>query len=419
MAADPTPPDAPPPRSPQGRRRSSVAAWVVVLALVVGFAFMAYRLLLAGADAGRGLPAYSVYSGDANGLAETANVLSRLGWQPTALTRPVQQTRARGLLILTEPRAPGPLGVPGPDLSATDVYGLLDWVSKGNTLLLVGRVRTGVHVRLAVALSAAKALDAAARRVTEIEFSGYTEGVEELEVEGRTIIDSAPAGVPLWWVGDRPGAVVVGHGQGRVVVVADPSLLTHRGLLRGDNVVFLYNVAAHAARDGVVYFDEYHHGIRAGGGYWSYLHYHNQHWAILQLLAVGAVAAWSMAVRLGPPVPLPPASAADAVDYASAVARIYERAGVRHLLADLVVRDFLEALARLLHLKRAAPPGEILAAWRIRYPGTESCERLRWLLHGTAELREAAARKEHIPERRLLMWARAFDQFVEEHRKIV
>src|SRR5439155_750646 len=73
--------------------------------------------------------------------------------------------------------------------------------------------------------------------------------------------------VPLWWLGGQPAAVLVRHGRGRVLVVPDPSLLTHRGLLREDNVIFLYNVAALDAEDGRVYFDEYHHGIRSGGGY--------------------------------------------------------------------------------------------------------------------------------------------------------
>src|SRR5262249_21484147 len=144
----------------------------------------------------------------------------------------------------------------------------------------------------------------------------------------------------------------------------------HRGLLRAnrENVLFLANLAALDSVDGTVYFDEYHHGLRSGGGVWGYLYYFNQHWVILQLLLVAAVAGWGMAMRLGAAVPAPKTAKADAVDYASAVARIYQRAGVRDVLARSLARDFLGALCRHLRLRRKALPAEVLKAWRERYP---------------------------------------------------
>jgi hypothetical protein len=192
--------------------------------------------------------------------------------------------------------------------------------------------------------------------------------------------------------------------------VADPSLLTHRGLLRQDNVLLLYNVAALDAVDGRVYFDEYHHGLRSGGGTWGYLRYHDQEWSVLQLLIVAAIGIWSVGVRLGPAVPLPRKSQADAVDYASAVARIYEQAGVRHVLARLLVRDFHGKLTRLLRLKPTTLPAEILAAWRKRHPG-ESDKRLEELLRGTVELRRVASGAADLSEQQLLKWAQALQGF--------
>ena len=112
---------------------------------------------------------------------------------------------------------------------------------------------------------------------------------------------------PKVGIPDRPGAWLAPHGEGRVLVIADPALWTHRGLARRDNVLLLYNVARLAAADGRVFFDEYHHGIRSGGGYWDYLRYHDLHWLVLQLAAVVGMAAWSVAVRLGPARATPPA----------------------------------------------------------------------------------------------------------------
>jgi hypothetical protein len=331
------------------------------------------------------------------------------------LTQPIQQTHARGLLIVVEPFYSGPLGGETPGMSDADVRGLLDWVARGNTLVLASRWRTLLHEKLGVTLPPPARNDEAPRAVDQVEFSGYTQGIERLTVEGRGTV-AARGGVPLWWVGDRPGAVLLAHGSGRVLVLPDPSMWTHRGLLRGDNVVLLYNVSAREARDDLVYFDEYHHGIRSGSGYWGYLRRHNQHWGALQLLAVFAVGAWAIGVRLGPAVPAPSGPSADAVDYASAVARIYQKAGVRHLLAEKMARDFLDSVAAHLRLKRSASPAELMAAWRRRHLDGVSRDQLQELLRAVGELRQAGRL---MSDADLLAWARAFDEFVSQARERV
>jgi hypothetical protein len=301
--------------------------------------------------------------------------------------------------------------VPGqaPDLPEADARALLRWVEQGNTLLLCGRRITAVHRALDVlVVNDARAAEGETQLAALGEAGGYTDGIDRLVVEARDTLQ-AGAGLPLWWVGDQPGAVLVRRGRGRVLVVADPSLLTLRGLRREDNVLFLLNVAVRHAEGGRVYFDEYHHGLRSGGGFWGYLRYHNQHGWVLQVLLIVAVAGWALAVRLGPAVPTPRRARADAVDYASAVARIYERAGVRHRLAKTLARDFLAALTRHLRLRRGALSVEILAAWRRRDPG-ESSQQLQGLLRGVEELRKRSA----LSDRRLLAWAKTLDRFQRE-----
>src|SRR5439155_16272379 len=192
--------------------------------------------------------------------------------------RPIQQTRHRGLLILVEPHPPGLAIGPVQPLSDADVDGLLDWVKQGNTLLLCCSEKNRLHDKLGVQLSDEAPGDDV-RHATPGAVGEYTARVEGIGLERPATVTGRGA-VPLWWLGGQPAAVLVRHGRGRVLVVADPSPLTHRGLLREDNVVFLYNLAALDAEDGRVYFDEYHHGIRSGGGYWNYLRYHHQHWAV-------------------------------------------------------------------------------------------------------------------------------------------
>jgi hypothetical protein len=284
-------------------------------------------------------------------------------------------------------------------------------VEQGNVLLLLGAHANAIHRELGVELNGDFPVRSSERwqAAQPGEAGGYTDRIDRLAIEGRRTIETDD-GLPLWWVDERPGAVMLRRGAGRVIVVADPSLLTRRGLNREDNVLFIYNVVLLHARAGRIYFDAYHHGLRSGGGFWGYLRYHDQEWLLGAILLIAAVAAWSLAVRLGPAMATPRPRRADGVDYATAIARIYRRAGVRQLLARGVSRDFLATLCRRLHLPRRALPAEVLATWKREHPGASS-QPLEGLLRGAVELR-----KGNVPERQLLMWSRAFDRFLIEER---
>src|SRR5262249_54839879 len=95
---------------PHVMRRS--LPWLLVLVLFGGFFAVAGYVLVRRAEVGREMPAYSIYAEDTDGLAETARLLRQLGWEPVALTRPVQQLRPEPmprLLVMIEPTAAGPM----------------------------------------------------------------------------------------------------------------------------------------------------------------------------------------------------------------------------------------------------------------------------------------------------------------------
>jgi hypothetical protein len=389
--------------------------WLLVVLLLGVFGVVAEYLLRERSLAGRDMPPYSVYSEAGDGLGEAAHVLRRLGWTPVTLTRPIQHAQHRGLLILTEPPKRSMFGEEGDALSQGDARALLRWVEQGNTLLLMSRKNTALHQMLRVVVTEGKRRDDDSFVAVDLgDAGGYTEDIERLSVGSRATVRAQAGGLPLWWLGDQPGAILLRRKAGRVLIVADPRLLTQEGLVRSDgeprddNVVFLANVAALDAREGKVYFDEYHHGLHSGGGFWSYLGYHNERATLILLLVVLIVAGWTWAVRLGPAVPTPKVASADAVDYASALARLYQRTGARRLLARTLVRGFLGDLTRHLRLRRNALPAEILAAWRLHDPGP-SLERLQKLLRGVGELRRG-----EVTERQLLAWAQAFGQFTRD-----
>jgi hypothetical protein len=386
------------------------ACWLAIALLLGSFLAVTAHLLRLRRLAGRDLPAYSVYSEASDGLGEAAHVLRRLGWTPVAVTRPIQDRQQRGLLILVEPPSGKLLGEEA--LSENEARALLHWVERGNTLLLLGRKTTSLHQALNVVVNETDPRGEEAFVPVELGAAGgYTEDIAHLSVGARATLRAPDDALPLWWLGDRTGAVLLRRKKGRVLIVADARLLTREGLVRSDgeprddNVVFLANLAAVDGRDGKVYFDEYHRGLRSGGGFWGYLEYHGERATPLLLLLVLFVAGWRWAVRLGPAVPAARTANADAVDYASALARLYQKTGTRRLLARTLVRGFLGTLTRHLRLRRQALPAEILAAWRRHDPGP-SLTRLQTLLRGVGELRRG-----DVPERQLLALARAFGEF--------
>ncbi len=407
MASAPATVDARPVR-PRRRQRSRIVAWLVLVAVCGGCAWALYGIFDDRASAGAGLPDYSLYSDGPDGYAQAAALLRNLGWQPVALTRPIQQTHYRGLLILAEAESPITRLGQAPLLSDADVEGLLDWVKRGNTLLLCGNGHTSLHAKFGVSITDAEDKSTALYKVKPVAVGEYTARVGNIALEQSATVSGTKA-VPLWYIGKRPAAVALRYGSGRVLVLPDASLFTHRGLLRDDNAVFLYNVAALDAEEGRVYFDEYHHGIRSGGGFWSYLRYHGQQWVVLEFLLVAAMVLWAVGRRLGPAVPMPVTRRADGVDYASSVARIYEKADTRPLVAGILGRHFLDALTGYLRLRRNLPPQEMLAAWKQRH-GEVGMRELGHLLDAAEDL--CLGRAVSAPQ--LLAVAQRFDAFVNE-----
>ena len=72
-----------------------IVSWLLFVCILGVFGLVCLRALKARAEAGRGMPEYSVYSEDRDGLAPAAAVLEKLGYEPVALTRPIQHTAER------------------------------------------------------------------------------------------------------------------------------------------------------------------------------------------------------------------------------------------------------------------------------------------------------------------------------------
>jgi hypothetical protein len=392
-----------------------LVCWLLVVVLV-GLGVAALSVVLRQRrEAGLDMPLYSVWSDGEEGLGPLAHLLHDLKphWTPVSVTRPIQGMPYRGLLIVTLASRVEMGRRVEDELSEADTHGLLHWVAQGNTILFAADMNTRLHQALGMTRIDHPGSEDVYVRSHPLPAGGYTAGVDLLDVRPRATLQVGADAMPLWNVDGRVGAAVVRHGKGRVVVVADPNMLTRRGLIRqdgeprDDNAVFLDNVVAMHAEDRTVYFDEYHHGIQSGGGFWAYVAIHGESLTLLLLFAVTSVAIWRVAVRLGPAVSVPRTQQTDAVEYASALGLLYQRAGARRRLSRALVRGFLGGLTRHLRLKARALPAVLLAAWRQQHQTARTAQ-LETLLRGVNELRRGP-----VTEQQLLHWTRAFDSFLD------
>ena len=287
MTAPAAPSD--PPLSPAARWRALHPGARALLAVAAGV--LAVNAALAGLEAVTGSepggPASSSYATAPEGMAAFAELLHARG-------HPVGRHRTDLDRASLDPAATlvvADLDRVGPEEAAA----LARFVGEGGRLVATGRT-AGLVAAAAVGGGPAWAAAPAtpARPLAPV-----------AEVTGVERVVSAGTGS---WAGTGPmlpvlasrGAVlaaVASVGQGRVVAIADSSLLQNRLLTRADNAAF--GLAAVGEEGRPVRFAEAHHGYGTGKGFaalpgrWR--------WALAGLVVAVLVWMWARGRRLGPP----------------------------------------------------------------------------------------------------------------------
>ena len=326
-----------------GIRRAAVVATLVLVLLVGG-------VLAAGTGSSR-----ATADRGPDGLAALAGVLQRMGHrlEPLRLGLHVLSRKDPGLLFIVSP--PGLLAWPA--LTEADGTRLVEWVARGGTVILAQDrpspllLEVGVDIDpLGLPRSVEGTRPAVAAR------PGSWTLHSPLSIEGRATLDVDPGFSPLYAVHGEVVAAERALGAGRIVVLADPSVLGNSALGRGGNLEFVAAVA-HAAlgASGVVYFDDLHagggdaHGVvayarRAGGGP-----------ALLLLAALVLLGLWRLGAREASAVrPRPNPPMLGGAEHVRALAGLYERADLGRHALDVTSRRFRRAVE-----SRAGIPWEL------------------------------------------------------------
>ena len=353
------------------------------------------------------------YTNDrSSGMKGAYEWATKLGYEPTPWRRAwsrLPETES-GILLVVDPQTQDTIatltssGASGDDteLNAKDAGHLKAWLNSGaghTAILLSSRLgsgQTGSTTPSDDAKTFADAMDlnveSASPSTGRTEFAPLqpvsdTQGVLSLHSESNSRIKRVSGdGLALFGDSAGPLALEIPVGRGRLIAIADGTIFSNSQLPRSENAVLLANLLSHYGKPGGrVLFDEYHHGdaTSAGGSLWEDLGRPLQ-LALLQLCFAAVALLALLAVRFGPPVPLPRPAARSSADYVASLASLYRRAGASQTALETLYRQFLRDICGRL----ALPPDvdlERLASVAARR-GQIDKERLRRLL-ATCEMR--------------------------------
>jgi hypothetical protein len=147
---------------------------------------------------------------------------------------------------------------------------------------------------------------------------------------------------------NEPLAVEISVGQGRIIAIADPTMVSNGSLRRSDNSVWLVSLAAGWA-NGKILFDEYHHGFgdkRSTAELTRAFLMTPWGWCALQIAAAGLLYAFAYRRRFGrisePPMP----ERTSSLELVEARAGLLQAAAARGLAAELIVQNLCQDLTK-------------------------------------------------------------------------
>ena len=170
---------------------------------------------------------------------------------------------------------------------------------------------------------------------------------DEEEPPPRAEPNSSMPVAPVVHIGNAEGALLVdyNYGQGRIVILSDPYIVSNSGIKLNDNLQLAINTLASGG--GLIAFDEYHQGKGiAQNALASYF-------AGTPVLALGAqivllvlLILWTNARRFGRPLPLPHVDRRSSLEFVASMAELQERSRAYDLAVENIYTRTRRVLAR-------------------------------------------------------------------------
>ena len=162
------------------------------------------------------------------------------------------------------------------------------------------------------------------------------------------IADDEPVSTaPVVHLADKRGVVLLdyAYGNGRVILLSDPYIVTNAGIRANDNLQLAINLLT--STEGLIAFDEYHQGRGITRNAFA------SYFSGTPVLAIGAQIAlllllvvWTNARRFGRPLPLPHVDRRSSLEFVASMAELQERSRAFDLAIENIYSRTRRVLAR-------------------------------------------------------------------------
>ena len=288
---------------------------------------------------------YTTYSPNPDGIKAIFLLLQHEGLGASRLDTAVPV--GRGLMIMLEPDS----------LGEQDWRQALDWVARGNTLLLADDNPNDLYEHLGLNL-----VQGPNSFQTEPVASAnpLLKDVRELSLSGGARLKKTPS--TTFAYGDGQGAYLaeVAEGDGRIVLLTRPDIFTNREIDQADNLILFLNVIRLYGQSGI-WFNEYSHGYTLEKTTREAFTWPLRLVAIQLALGI-LLLYYYWGKRFGRPVPLTDHPDLVAGEYVSSLAGIYRQGRARRLILDSIYQGFKRHLAQYLGAPRNLPSGVLVTA---------------------------------------------------------
>jgi len=343
------------------------------------------------------------WSTDADGQLAATLFMRRLGLQVIPFRRPLTHLRNPGTMICVLRRSTEQ------DIGRSEARSILDWVSRGNTLLLYTDVNNPLLDQLGGQLFEGSQRDGQFEGWRGLSTPPMLHGARQLAVSGTHLTLNWRRGVDnqaLYTRGEGVTASYLAHGEGEVLIFSSPDLISNAGLADPGNAVLLRNLARHLMAGRPVYIDEYHAGRYQQTTFWNYLQGLGLPLPLLlQILLLLCLSAWRLRLRFGRSYARRAELSRQGTEFAYALADIHWRLGHSQIVTADIRRRLIMAISQAVP-GSVAPDGALRLKQLQRDPRGLPLARIRKRLE---ELAQADAR---IGPSRLVALSRRVDQLI-------
>lgn len=288
---------------------------------------------------------YSSHATDADGTRALYEWLARLGYR-------VERLEYRAFEIAPATRA---LFVIGPldDIARNEAEYILAWVARGNTLIMADKrafINNAVYSKLQIELETLE------RRATSAALTQPFMDAESdtLHVSTFNGLDISRGDfVAYASANEMPLIARLQYERGVVWLLTTPELFTNESLRDANNAKFTAALISTLPREGVIAFDEYHHGLtpEEADGLIPLLYDTPWGWGILFTIVVCFAYLAINGQRLGRVLPVPKTLARRSPsEYVTSMANLFRRANKRGMVLQHYRHSLKRRLGRPYHL---------------------------------------------------------------------